>query len=212
MKRTPVLFVVLILMHAAWAAPLAAQEAKPAPFRMTIDNIMRGEEMIGQSPTDMQWSYDSTVLYFRWKAPAEKTAELYALNRGESVPRKITAEQMMKRPPISAGGGRGMRGFGGFGRGGQTIFDKARRRALIADGGDVKILDLPAGLIRPLLATDARVSGVRFSYDERKVVYAADDNLFLLSLENSGLRQMTSFIRRAAAEPRKTSDIDKWFQ
>ncbi len=212
MKRTPAVFFLLILALTAWASPPAAQEAKPAPFRMTVDNIMRGEEMIGQSPTDVQWSYDSRVLYFRWKAPTEKTAELYALDRGEVVPRKITAEQMMKRPPLSAGESRGMRGFGWFGRGGQAIIDKARRRALIVDGGEVKILDLPTGSLRPLLATDARVSGVRFSYDEKKIVYAADDNLFLLSLENSGLRQMTSFVRRPAAEPKKPSAIDKWYQ
>ena len=53
----------------AVAAASAAQEAKPAAFRLTIDNIMRGEEMIGTSPSDVQWSYDSRILYFRWKKP-----------------------------------------------------------------------------------------------------------------------------------------------
>jgi dipeptidyl aminopeptidase/acylaminoacyl peptidase len=211
MKRTPVFFVFLVLIIAALTVPLATA----APFRMTIDNIMRGEEMIGQSPTNVQWSYDGQVLYFRWKAPNEKAAELYALGRGEAAPRKITAEQMMKRPPAGSVGIRGMRGFGGFGGfggGAQAIFDKARRRALIVDGGEIKILDVATGSIRPLLATDARISGVRFSFDEKAAVYTADDNLFLFPLDNGGLRQMTSFVRRPAVEPRKTSDIDKWFQ
>jgi dipeptidyl aminopeptidase/acylaminoacyl peptidase len=211
-KKNPAFIFLIVLMLAGRTAPFSVREAGPAPFLMTIDNIMRGEEMIGQSPTEVQWSYDSRVLYFRWKAPAEKTAELYALDRGQAVPHKITAEQMMKRPPVSAPGSRGMRGFGGFNRGAQVIFDKARRRALIVDGGEVKIMDIPGGTVRPLLETEARISGIRFSFDEKKFVYIADDNLYVFPLENGGLRQMTSFVRHPAAEPRKTSAIDKWYQ
>jgi dipeptidyl aminopeptidase/acylaminoacyl peptidase len=200
------------LLFGTWFA--TAQEPKPAPFRMTIDNIMRGEDMIGQSPSAIQWSYDSQILYFRWKKPGEKTAELYALGRADAAPHKITAEEMIKRPP-AAGAGRGMPGFGGFGgRGGgaQAVFDKARRRALILEGGDVKLMDIKTEAIRPLLTTDARETGVRFSFDEKKVVYALDNNIFLLSLEDGSLRQMTSFIKPPAAEPRPATDIDKWYQ
>jgi len=212
MNKRLLLTVLFLLTISVWSLSLPAQEAKPVPFRMTIDNIMRGEEMIGQSPTEVQWSYDSQILYFRWKAPQEKEAALYALDRGRLVPRKITTEEMMKRPPVPAGGSRGMRGFGGFGRSSQAVFDKSRARALFVEGGEVKIMDVPSGAVRPLLAADARVSGVRFSFDGKKAVYAADDNLFLFSLENGGLRQMTSFVRRPATEPRKSTDVDKWFQ
>ena len=177
--KNRMLFTVLLLLAISASAPsLPAQEAKPGPFRMTIDNIMRGEEMIGQSPTEVQWSYRQQAPLLPLESAPGQGGRAVRPGAGPPVPKKITAEEMMKRPPVSAGAVRGMRGFGGFGRSAQAVFDKARRRALIVDGGEVKIMELPSGAVRPLLAADARVSGVRFSFDGKKVVYAADDNSF----------------------------------
>ncbi|MCX6560623.1 MAG: S9 family peptidase [Candidatus Aminicenantes bacterium] len=208
----PILAAALVAIVAVLApAPLPGQAAAPGPFRLTIDNIMRGEELIGTTPSDLQWSYDGQVLYFRWKKPGAPAAELYAFGKADAAPRKITAEAMMKRPPASAPG-RG-RGFGGFGGGAQPVPDKARKRALLVEGGDVKLMDLKTGAVRPLLATDDREAGVRFSFDQKKVVYTVGDNVFAMALDGGELRQMTSFAKRPpAVEPRKTTDIDKWYQ
>ena len=140
-------------------------------------------------------------------------AELYALGKADAAPRKITAEEMMKRPAglrrrAAASRIRGLRRPGA-----QAIPDKARKRALLVEGGDVKLMDLKTGAVRPLIATDDREAGVRFSFDEKKIVYSVGDNVFVLALDGGELRQMTSFVKRPpAAEPRKSTDIDKWYQ
>ncbi|MDD8025763.1 MAG: hypothetical protein PHI34_04565, partial [Acidobacteriota bacterium] len=212
-----------LLLAALAAVPPASpgsQMAPTAPFRLTIDNIMRGDELIGTSPSDVQWSFDGRILYFRWKKPGAKAAELYAWAKSDPAPHSITAEEMMKRPPAaSIRSGRGFGGFGGPGGGAQAIFDKAKRRALLIENGDVKLRDLKTGNIRTLLATDEREAGVRFSFDEKKIVYTAADNIFVMALDGGELRQMTSFTKRAApagpagpAGSGRTTDADKWYQ
>ena len=210
-KRSFLIILAAVIACGLGPAVLGGQESKPIPFRLTIDNIMRGDELIGQSPSNVQWSFDSRVLYFRWKKPGEKAVELYALGRNDAAPRKISADEMMKRPPASSGGVLGFGGFRGFGGRAQAVFDKSRKRALIIEGGDVKLMDVKSGTLKPLLSTDVRETGIRFSADEKKVVFAVEDNLFLLSLEDGGLRQMTSFVKQPPAEGKKPTDIDKMY-
>ena len=36
-------------------------------FPLTIESIMRGPELIGQSPVGVRWSDDGEWVYFRWR-------------------------------------------------------------------------------------------------------------------------------------------------
>ena len=60
----------LIFIVAFCLNPLAAsaQQAVPAKkFDLTIDNIMRGPDLVGYEPTGVRWSPDSSKIYFSWK-------------------------------------------------------------------------------------------------------------------------------------------------
>ena len=58
--------VALALLSAAAPRSTAAQAAA-GEFELTIANIMRGPEHVGEPPTDVRWSDDGRWVHFRWK-------------------------------------------------------------------------------------------------------------------------------------------------
>ncbi len=189
------------------------REESATPFKLTIDNIMQGEELVGQSPSALMWSYDSQKLYFRWRKPGEKTAGFYALNPKELTPKQVTIDEILKNPPLSlALGGRGFGGAGFGGAGFEIQFDSARRRAVIVYQGDLRLLDLKTGSITQLTATEARESNARFSFDESKIIFTSEENLYAYSFKDGSLSQLTSFTRQKPPATQPLSEIDKWYQ
>ena len=202
----------IILICPAVSAPAARDEsAPPKPLDLTIPNIMKGEELVGSQPSSVRWSADGRKLYFRWKKSGDTSEDLYALIPPDPTPIKITREEMLKLPPVSAGGG-GRYRFAGMGMFGDEVrFDKRRTRALVAENGGLNLLDLRTGKARPLVRLDERAAGARFTFDEKKVSFMFGDNLFVLSLEDGSLRQMTSFSRKKPPQESKPDQIGAWY-
>jgi dipeptidyl aminopeptidase/acylaminoacyl peptidase len=195
----------------ALSSAQAPAEKPAAPFKMTIDNIMRGPDLVGSEPSGVMWSVDGKKLYFRWRKPGERQPELYFITKQNPAPQKTTMQEMQKLPPAPASGAAfRMSGFGGFG--GDARFDKDRKRALQTQGGDISLLDIAAGKTTVLISTDARKSNANFSFDQKKIYFTSEDNLFVFSLEDRGLRQMTSFSRSTPPPDRgKPDELAKWY-
>jgi hypothetical protein len=63
----------LALMTVFVAAPaLLAQPARSDKFALTVDNIMRGPDLVGYAPDGLRWSADSQKLYFDWRKAGEE--------------------------------------------------------------------------------------------------------------------------------------------
>src|SRR5512134_2756407 len=97
--------------------------AAPARVEMTVDSIMRGPDLVGYPPSALRWSGDSQKLYFDWRKPGEEESSTYVVDRGGGEPRKLTEAEAKQAPPS---GGR---------------WDKARKRVLFSDGGDIIVYD-----------------------------------------------------------------------
>ena len=100
---------------------------------------MRGSDLVGYPPTGLRWSADSQKLYFDWRKPAEDKASTYVVGRAGGAPRKLSDDEAKNIPP--AAGGR---------------WDKARRRVLFVDGGDVVMVDAISGIAPPDHEDDRR--------------------------------------------------------
>ncbi|MGB9893088.1 MAG: DPP IV N-terminal domain-containing protein, partial [Candidatus Saccharicenans sp.] len=191
-------------------APAAAQENKP---NLSLEKIMAGPDFIGSPPSSPAWAIDSQTLYFQWKKPGEKNTELYSVSLTNPVPVKITKEKILQNPPA----GSFIRSrFGlafGFGRfGSQWQWDKNRKRLLVNQNGEIFLYDLASKKAEQLTSTDQPETNLGFTFDQKKIYYLAGDNLYLLSLTDRSLRQLTSFTREKQPEPRKTSEIEKWYE
>ena len=178
------------VLLAASTGAVFAQRTAPAGGRLalTVDSIMRGPDLVGWPPAALRWSGDSERLYFDWRKPGEREASTYVVGRDGGSPRKLTDDEARDAP---AADGR---------------WDRARRRVLFADGGDIVMID---GRRRvQITRTTGAESNPRWARNDTHVTYVRDGNLFVVPVENAGgaaslVTQLTD-VAPKRAEPRLT--------
>ena len=179
------------------SAPAAAPNAPPR-LQLTVDSIMRGPDLVGWPPSAVRWSADSQQLYFDWRKPGEKEASTYVVSREGGEPRKLTDDDAKNAPPAD-------------GR-----WDKARRRMLAIDSGDVIIHDGASGRRVYVTRTTGAESSPRWARNDTHVTYVRDGNLFIVPVGQDAVtagalvRQLTDVAARRA-EPR-LSDSQKFIR
>lgn len=163
-----------------------AQAAKP--FALTVDNIMRGPELVGNPPNNLRWSGDSKALYFEWLMPKEDQAATWMVPREGGAPKRLS-EAERKLAPLANG-----------------QWDSKRRRILGGDRGDIVVIDTVAGKRIDVTRTTAAESNPRWARGETHVTFVRDNNLFIVPIDSVGagaLVQLTDVSARRA-DPRLT--------
>jgi dipeptidyl aminopeptidase/acylaminoacyl peptidase len=154
---------------ATQASPAKSADAKAVPFTLTVDNIMKGDKLIGSSPTAVRWAPDSSKIYFSWQKPGEDRASTYSVNRDGADLKQLTPEEVRQIPTAPAG-----------------RLDRARKRLLAAEGGNIVIYDVATNARRLLMRTAATESNPRWARNDTAVTFMRDGNLFLMALEPTG--------------------------
>jgi dipeptidyl aminopeptidase/acylaminoacyl peptidase len=189
-KRSTVLSLSGILI-VAQIVPAIAQhrmsgngDAANGKFALTIDNVMRGFELVGYEPRAVHWSPDSQRIYFQWKQanePREKDFDTYVVNRDGSGLKKLSEEEAKNAPPL----------------GGELSKDK--KLTVFVEDGDVFIYDNIANQRRRITTTTDTESNPHFTRDQRHIYFTRANNLYVMSLENGSLAQMTEITTGGAA-------------
>ncbi len=176
-----------VFVIAAQAVSAIAQQKGPgsAPahgssangkFELTIDNIMRGSDLVGYEPRAVHWSPDSQHIYFQWKQagePREKDFDTYVVNRDGGGLRKLTEEEAKNAPPV-------------FGE-----RSKDKKLTLFVEDGDVFIYDNAANQRRRITSTTDSETNPHFTRDQKHIYFTRANNLYVTSLETGSLVQMT---------------------
>src|SRR5579864_8617173 len=185
MRRTLTVVVfcsVGIALTAASQPPAPAQgTAAPAAAMLTVDSIMRGPKLVGGAPTNLRWSKDSSKIYFSWQKAADEHAVPYVVNRDGTGLAAFTGT------PDAPVAGR---------------FDRARRRVLVAENGDVAIVDVSTGARHVITHTSAVESNPRWARHDTAVTFMRDGNLFLMPLtpgDGPAVTQLTEVVPPADA-------------
>jgi len=175
------------------AGPAGTRNGSGSPvdggFELTVDSIMRGSDLVGYPPTGLRWAAESQKLYFDWRKPAEEKASTYVIGRAGGAPRKLSEDEVKNIPP-SAGG----------------RWDKARRRVLCVDGGDIVLVDAISGVRRQVTKTAGAESNPRWARNDTHVTWTREGNLFIAPIDPGAsplLTQLTDVATRKA-EPRLT--------
>jgi dipeptidyl aminopeptidase/acylaminoacyl peptidase len=158
-------------------------------FELTVDSIMRGPDLVGYPPTGLRWAADSQKMYFEWRKPAEEKASTYVVGRAGDAPRKLSEDEAKSIPP-SAGG----------------RWDKARRRVLFVDAGDIVLVDAIAGVRRQITRTAGAESNPRWARNDTHVTWTREGNLFIAPIDPGTapiLTQLTD-VAPKRPEPRLT--------
>jgi len=173
-------FSVLLLCVLSLIAPpitLAQKQLpSPKPFELTVDSIMRGPRLVGYPPTGVYWSQDSQRIYFRWKQadePRLKETSLYVVNRDGSGLRRLTDDEAKQAPPAN----------------GELSKDKTM--TVFADEGDIFIYDHAKGARRQITRTVDAETNPHFTFDQKRVYFTRQSNLYVMSLDGGSLDQLT---------------------
>jgi dipeptidyl aminopeptidase/acylaminoacyl peptidase len=163
----------------------ALQSAAPARFELTIDSIMRGPKLVGYPQTGLRWSGDSARLYFEWRRPGDDEAATYVVAKDGGEPRKLSDEERRSAPPVNGS------------------WDKAHRRVLFVDQGDIVLLDTVANTRRQITRLIGGEANPRFARKESAVTFTRENNLYLVPLDNGAIEQLTDVAPRKR-DPRET--------
>ena len=168
-----------ILIVAFCLSPLLAlgQPADRAKqFVLTIDNIMRGPELVGYEPSAVRWSADSKKIYFSWKRadePRVSEASTYVVNADGDGLRKLSEDEAKQAPPA----------------GGDRSDDK--KWIVYADTGDIFLYNVITGERRQLTKTTEVEANPRFIRNQRQISFTRQNNLYSFGLDTGLLEQLT---------------------
>jgi dipeptidyl aminopeptidase/acylaminoacyl peptidase len=166
----------------------AVRTAAPPKLELTVDSVMRGPKLVGYPQTGLRWSGDSARLYFEWRRPGDEEAATYVMSKAGGEPRKLTDEERRAAPPVNG------------------AWDKAHRRVLFVDQGDIVMLDSVSGTRRQLTRMTGTEGNPRWARKESAITFTRDNNLFLMPLDGGspeGIVQLTDVAPRRR-DPRDT--------
>ena len=171
----------LVLPLVVAALLLPAQSTRK--FALTIDNIMRGPGLVGYEPAQVRWSGDSAHIFFQWKQASQKEdapMDTYVVNRDGLGLRKLSDEESKTAPPAF----------------GEPSLD--RTRTVYAREGDLFLYDNTTGQTRQITRTTDVEANPRFLRDGKRIAFTRANNLYVMSLEDGSLVQMTDIRSEAA--------------
>ena len=185
--RKQLIVLTIVLSCVPWvSARQAAKPGAPVTQMLTVDSIMRGPKLVGNSPSALRWSRDSSKLYFNWQKATDERSNTYVVNRDGTGLRQLTAEEVRGiQAPLT-------------GR-----FDRARKRILAAEGGDVVMYDVTTGARRLLTRTSTAETNPRWARNDTAVTFMRDGNLYLVTLEATpdiAFAQLTNIVASDATQ------------
>jgi dipeptidyl aminopeptidase/acylaminoacyl peptidase len=154
-------------------------------FELTVDSIMRGPKLVGYPQTGLRWSGDSKWLYFEWRRPGDEEASTWVVSRDGGEPRKLTDAERRSAPPAAG------------------AWDKAHRRVLFVDEGDVVLVDSVAGTRRNITRTTGAEANPRWARHETAVTFTRENNLYVVPLDSGSIEQLTD-VAAKKRDPRET--------
>ncbi|MDX2245737.1 MAG: prolyl oligopeptidase family serine peptidase [Bacteroidia bacterium] len=161
---------------------------------LTVESIMRDPAWIGSSPDNIHWSPDGKTLYFDWNPEQAPADSLYVLSPDNLKPAKV-AFQAQKNLPSPNGS-----------------FSPDKSLMAYEKNGDIFILSLATGHIRPITNTTEEESDPQFDLYGKRLFFQKENNLFSWENETGLISQLTDFRSgtKANGEAEKKDPQQEW--
>jgi dipeptidyl aminopeptidase/acylaminoacyl peptidase len=166
-----------------------AQQLAP----LTVEKIMRDPKWIGVSPANFFWSEDGKQIYFQWNPENLPGDSLYTISLTNLSPVKVTPQVRRHLPS--------------FGQ-----YNLTRTKKVFEKNGDLFLLDVSSGKSTQITNSVERESNPAFSFDEKKILFTVNSNLFSWDLSNGTFAQHTDFRKGTKKSDPKSSEQEKWLK
>jgi dipeptidyl aminopeptidase/acylaminoacyl peptidase len=148
-------------------------QAQLAP--LTVDKIMRDPAWIGTSPSSLQWSEDSRILYFNWNPENALADSLYQLDLQTGITSKLSPAAKQLRNAV-----------------GSFQYNQKRTAYVYAKQGDIIWEDVKTGRSRMITQTVEVESNPTFSCHDQCVVYNRNGNLYAWDIQTGTTQQLSN--------------------
>ncbi|MBS1655775.1 MAG: DPP IV N-terminal domain-containing protein, partial [Bacteroidetes bacterium] len=165
MQRILTAFLIIACLHTS-----AQQLGK-----LTVDKIMRDPKWIGTSPSNTFWSYDGSKLYFNWNPDQEPDDSLYYITLTNHTPVKATVAE--KQSILSAD---------------DVKYNQAHTAFVYSLNGDIYYTLIKGNKTKRITQTAESESNPVFSFNDTKIVYSSEENLYAWDINTGEIQQLTN--------------------
>jgi dipeptidyl aminopeptidase/acylaminoacyl peptidase len=142
--------------------------------KLSIQQIMKGNEFIGRQPSDIKWDISGKLFYFYWNPENAFSDSLYAYNIKTGKITKVNFETRYNLPD-------------------RIIYNNSHTKIIYLSHGDIFYQNIKTGKKIQISKTLAYENNPHFLQNEKKIVYKLDKNLFTWDIETGAIEQITNF-------------------
>ncbi|MBS1914972.1 MAG: S9 family peptidase [Bacteroidetes bacterium] len=143
---------------------------------LTVEKIMRDEKWIGTSPSNTYWSADGKYLFFSWNPEKAVSDSIYYITKTNFTPQKASIS--LQREATSAD---------------EIKYNVSRTAYTFSKNGDVFLQDVKSGNQKRITQTNDDENNPVFSFNDSKIVYSHNQNLYAWDIATGGTIQLTNF-------------------
>ena len=162
---------------------------------LKLEDIMKGDDWLGVSPGNPQWSADSKTVYFTWNPDKELFTSAYSYSLETGKISKPGDEERANR--VLAG---------------SLIQGCEGDKQYFVDGGDLYNYDIESNTRILILDLDAPIISPFLSPDKELLYFTLNNNLYKYVVSSGKILKLTNFIKDAASPEKKpwSNDQEEW--
>ncbi|MFZ1528294.1 MAG: prolyl oligopeptidase family serine peptidase [Ferruginibacter sp.] len=162
--------------------------------KLTVEKIMRDPKWIGTSPSGLSWDNEGK-LWFLWNPEKNLADSFYFVSSTQTSPVKAGMQQ--KQAFLSFD---------------NIIYSNDRRAYTYSKDGDIFYADLKTGKTRRITQTTDFENNPVFSFEETKIVYQANRNLYAWDITSGETMQLTNIRTEGSRAPQKLNVQEEWLK
>jgi dipeptidyl aminopeptidase/acylaminoacyl peptidase len=159
--------------------------------KLTIDQIMQGDDFVGYLPENISWSENNEDIYFSWNPDNDTIRSAYKVNiHSKKIDKASFEEQKMQMDPSDVSKD-----------GKWTVYDNQ---------GDLFLRNNTNNTLKRLTNTNGYESNPQFSGDQQSIIYQQSNNLYKWHLADGAIEQLTDFESGNERPERPLNAQDQW--
>ena len=156
--------------------------------KLTVEKIMRDPKWMGTSPSRISWSQDGQVLYFYWNPENATSDSIYYITLKDHTPQKATFLQKQNLVTEDS-----------------VTWNTERTAYVYAKDGDIFYTDAKTGNTKHIVETPDRERNPQFSFNDAKVIYNSNQNLYAWDIVTGETMQLTNLQPQLLAPTNQSS-------
>lgn len=168
--------------------------AQNDPGILTVEKIMRDPKWIGTSPGFIRWGLDNKTAFFNWNPEKNLSDSLYKIQVGTKTPSKVSSKEKSDYVSNNA-----------------LRYNSGRTSATWVKNSDIFYRN-PSGKIIQVTKTSDAEYGPEFSFNDTKIVFQRNQNLYSWNIQSGVTEQLTNFTNYTPAQKTKLNQQEEWLK